>query len=124
RDVQFVVIVPLTMALLAMEWPGGFSLWRAVYLYVPGASALRAVSRIGVALVLPAALGLALVVDELVRAPRIAPSRTAVTLRRRDRVRRAFVTVLLIAAVVAEQVQESRWYDKSEGRTRVARVAN
>jgi len=124
RDVQFVVIVPLAMALLATEWPNGFSLWRAIYLYVPGAAALRAVSRIGVALVLPAALGVALLVDALARAPRIPPSRTAVVLRRRDQRKRALVAIVLIAAIVAEQVQEPRSFDKSEGRARVARVAN
>lgn len=124
RDVQLAVIVPLTMVFLATEWPGGVSLWHAIYLYVPGAGAIRAVSRIGVVLVLPAALGVALLLDDLARAPRIPPSRAALTLRRRDRMRRALVTVTLIAAIVAEQVQEPRWYDKSEGRARVARVAN
>jgi hypothetical protein len=124
REIQFAVLVPLTMALLATEWPGGFSPWRAIYLYVPGAGALRAVSRIGVALVLPAALGVALLVDALARTPRIPPSRTALVLRRRAQLRRALVATALIAAVAAEQVQEPRWYDKNEGRERVARVAN
>ena len=124
RDVQFAVIVPVTMALLATEWPGGFSLWHTIYLYVPGAGALRAVSRIGVVLVLPAALGVSLLIDDLVRARRIPPSRTALALRRRDLLRRSLVTAIVIAAVIAEQVQEPHWYDKSEGRARVARVAN
>ena len=124
RDIQFAVIVPLLMALLATEWPGGFTPWRAIYLMVPGASALRAVSRIGVALVLPASLGVALLVDAIARPQRIPPSRTAPALRRRDRRKRALVVLALLAAIVAEQVQRPPSYDKSEGRARVARVAN
>jgi hypothetical protein len=124
RDVQFVVIVPLTMAVLATEWPGGFVPWRAIFLFVPGAGALRAVSRIGVALVLPASLGVALLIDALMRARRIPPSRTALVLRRRDVRRRALLCAAVVAIVVAEQVQDPRSYDKSEGRARVARVAN
>lgn len=124
RDVQFAVIVPLMMALLATEWPGGFTLWRAIYLYVPGASVLRAVSRIGVALLLPAALGGALLIDMLARTQRIAPSRTAIAQRRKEQRRRALIMVALLAAIVAEQVQQPQSYDKSEGRARVTRVAN
>jgi hypothetical protein len=124
RAVQFAVLVPLTMALVATEWPGGFAPWRAIYLFVPGAGALRAVARIGVAVVLPASLGVALLIDALMRPRRIPPSRTAVLLRRRERLRRALITAAVIAIVVAEQVQEPRWYDKNEGRARVARVAN
>jgi hypothetical protein len=124
RDIQFAVIVPLFMALLATEWPGGFTPWYAIYLYVPGASALRAVSRIGVVLLLPAALGVALLIDALARTQRIPPSRTAVALKRRDRRKRGLIVVALLAVIVAEQVQQPPSYDKSEGRARVARVAN
>jgi len=124
RAVQFAVLVPLTMAILATEWPGGLAPWHAIYLFVPGAAALRAVSRIGVALVFPAALGVALLVDSITRVRRIPPSRTAGVLRRRDRRTRALLAVLVIAVVVAEQVQQPKWYDKNEGRARVLRVAN
>ncbi|MEP7067089.1 MAG: hypothetical protein ABI889_13720 [Gemmatimonadota bacterium] len=124
RDVQFAVIVPLTMALLATEWPGGFTLWHAAYLYVPGAGALRAVSRIGVALLIPASLGVALLIESLARTLRIPPSRTAMRLRQRDRLRRALIAAMVTGVIVVEQVQEPRSYDKSEGRARVARVAN
>ena len=124
RAVQFVVLVPLAMAILATEWPGGFAPWHAIYLFVPGAAALRAVSRIGVALVFPAALGVALLVDSITRVRRIPPSRTAGVLRRRDRRTRALLAVLVTTVVVAEQVQQPKWYDKNEGRARVLRVAN
>jgi hypothetical protein len=124
RAVQFAVLVPLTMAIVATEWPGGFAPWHAIYLFVPGAAALRAVSRIGVALVFPAALGVALLVDSITRVRRIPPSRAAGALRRRDRRMRALLVVLVTAVVVAEQVQQPISYDKNAGRARVARVAS
>lgn len=123
QSVQLVILVPLTMALLATEWPGGFTLWRAVYLVVPGAAALRAVSRIGIAILFPASLGVALIVNAISRARRIAPSRAAVQLGRRDRRRRALAVAAIVAVIVAEQVGAPRSYDKLEGRARVARVA-
>ena len=126
RAVQFAVIVPLTMALLATEWPGGFAPWHAIYLLVPGADSLRAVSRIGVALLFPASLGVAILIDALTRTRRIPPSRTAPALRRRDLLRRTVIVVALIAVIVAEQVRRLQFqsYDKNEMRARVARVVN
>jgi hypothetical protein len=119
RAVQLFVIVPLAMALLATEWPGGFSLWHTIYSFVPGAGALRAVSRIGIAILFPASLGVALLLDSLMvrsdtmgaRASRF-PARIAVPV----------AVVAIIGATVVEQVQWSRSYDKNEGRARVARI--
>lgn len=122
RSVQLMMLVPLTMALLATEWPGGFTLWRAVYLVVPGADALRAVSRIGIAILFPASLGVALLINAISRARRVPPSRAAVTIRRRDQRRRALAVAAIVGVVVAEQVTKPRSYDKLEGRARVARV--
>ncbi|MEO8879816.1 MAG: hypothetical protein ABI446_05420 [Gemmatimonadaceae bacterium] len=122
-SVQWMVLVPLTMAVLATEWPGGFTLWRAVYLVVPGADALRAVSRIAVAILFPASLGVALLINAISRARRVPPSRAAVQIRRRDQRRRALAVVAIIAVVVAEQVTHPRSYDKLEARERVASVA-
>ena len=124
RAVELTVLVSLTMAALATEWPGGFAPWRAIYLLVPGAAALRAVSRIGIALVVPASLGVALMIDAVTRSRRVPPSRAASLVRRRDRRRRAAIAIAIIALVTAEQVQVPRSYDKNEGRARVARVAN
>ena len=57
--------------LTTLAWPGGFSLWRLVYDYFPGAHAVRAVSRFGVFVLLPASIALALGIDWL--ANRVSP---------------------------------------------------
>jgi hypothetical protein len=124
RSVQFTILVPLTMALLATRWPGGFTLWRAVFLIVPGAEALRAVSRIGIAILFPAALGVALLVDAASSSRRIPPSRAAIRIRKRDRRKRALLVLTIIAVIVAEQVGKPRSFDKEGSRARVARVAS
>ena len=124
RSVQFTILVPATMALLATRWPGGFTLWRAVFLLVPGADALRAVSRIGIAILFPAALGVALLVDAISRSRRIPPSRAAIRIRKRDRRLRALIVLVIIVVILAEQVGKPRSFDKRDGRARVARVAS
>ncbi|MCP3960111.1 MAG: hypothetical protein GY719_19880 [bacterium] len=65
--VQVLILATATLLLLATRWPGGFSLWRAVYELVPGAAAIRAVARIGLMALIPASLGLAIAVDDLRR---------------------------------------------------------
>jgi hypothetical protein len=122
RAVQFAILVPLTMALLATEWPGGIAPWHAIYSYVPGAAALRAVARIGVAVLFTVSLGVALLIDALMRAPRIPPSRTALALRRRALRRRAVAVVAIVAAIVAEQGARLPSYDKIAMRERVDRI--
>lgn len=123
-SVQITVLVPLTMALLATRWPGGFTFWHAVYLTVPGAGGLRAISRIGIAILIPASLGVALLINAVSGSRRIPPSRAAVLLRKRDQRRRAILVFVIIAVVIAEQVGTPRSFDKEDGRTRVARVAS
>lgn len=123
KSVQLILLVPLTMALLATRWPGGFTLWHAVFLIVPGANAMRAISRIGIALLFPAALGVALLINAISRSRRIPPSRTAVRIRKRDSCRRAMLVLAITSVIVAEQVGRPRAFGKKEGRARVARVA-
>ena len=60
-----------TIVVTTLVWPGGFSLWRFVYGYFPAAQAVRAVSRVGVFLLLPATMALALSIDWL--ADRVSP---------------------------------------------------
>ena len=45
--------------LLMMRWPGGFTLWKWVYEIIPGANAFRAMTRVGLPLLLIASYGVA-----------------------------------------------------------------
>jgi hypothetical protein len=58
--IQLLLLGSLTLGLLAMLFPNGLTGWKLVFQYVPGATAIRAVSRIGLVLLIPASLGLAL----------------------------------------------------------------
>ena len=124
RSVQFCILVPLTMALLATRWPGGFTLWRAVFFLVPGAGALRAVSRIGVAILFPAAIGIAYLVDAISGPRRIPPSQAAIRIRAQDRRRRAIIILAIVAVIAAEQLGTPRSFDKASSREHVARIAS
>jgi hypothetical protein len=122
RVVQFATLVPLAMALIATQWPGGFTAWRAVYEIVPGAAALRAVSRIGIAIVLPVSLGVALLVDRLT-GDQLDVREFPLVPQRRSAMVRGLVVALIIGAVILEQGQRLPSYVKLVARERTARVA-
>lgn len=64
RDaIALVGLVTLLTLLLTTFFFGRYSLWRAVAFFMPGAMALRAVSRIGLLLSIPAGVGVALYSD-------------------------------------------------------------
>ncbi len=48
---------------LSTKWGPGFNPWHAVYYFAPGARAIRAMARIGEVLLLPAAIGVAALID-------------------------------------------------------------
>jgi len=77
-------VVGAVAIIATLSWHG-VSLWRFVFPLFPGASAVRAISRIGVFLLLPAAMGVALSIDWL--AARVSP----------------VVAILCVAAVFVEQ---------------------
>lgn len=54
----------LTVA-LSTRWPGGFSPWPAIAGLLPGGEQVRAVPRLALVLLLPAAVGVALAIDRL-----------------------------------------------------------
>lgn len=105
--VRLLGLVSLTLVACATLWPGGVTAWRIVFAVVPGASALRAVARIGLMLLLPAAVGAALLIDAL--AVRGAA--------------RALLVACITFVIGAEQWQFLLSYDKYDGRARVADVA-
>lgn len=94
----------VTFALVSAFWPG-LSLWWFIYKTVPGADALRAVSRVGLWTTLGMSAGLASAWDELRRGP----------IRQRDGI--ALVLALWIGL---EQVQQISTFDRQEPLERVA----
>ncbi len=51
--------------LLALRWPGGFTLWRTIHEIWPGAESVRALGRLSLVLLAPAAIALALALTRL-----------------------------------------------------------
>ncbi len=72
RSVRILTMTALLCALMTIAWPGGFTLWRLIYDYLPGAGAIRAVGRMGLLMLIPASVGLALFVDGLKRRGQLA----------------------------------------------------
>src|SRR5262249_47091164 len=66
--VRILALSWLVVALLASMYRGQVSPWMLIFRWLPGANALRAVCRIGIMELIPAAVGLALFVDR--RTPR------------------------------------------------------
>jgi hypothetical protein len=92
----------LSLVLLATDF-GGFSLWHWVWAATPGGGAIRAVSRIGLLLLVPAGVGLACFVQGL--RPRSVP------------------LFLVLALCVAEQAYLASWYSKAQARSIVDSLA-
>jgi hypothetical protein len=104
-SVQLIVLTSVTAIALATCFHDRWSLWYFVYRYIPTADAVRAVYRIGMFLVIPAGIGLALLMDS-VRKPV------------------AFIAVLLVAvACCAEQFTGILTYDKYRQRGHVQQLA-
>jgi hypothetical protein len=103
--VRMVVLVVAGMFLLTVRFPWDFSLWGAARDWFPGATALRAMARVAMTGLWPAAFGLALAVHRLVAA------------------RRWTVVATLAAVVVLEQVQLPRTWDKGAEHRRVTEIA-
>lgn len=101
--VALLALTALTLVILTTCWPGGWTVWWLIYRVVPGAGAVRAVSRVGLVLLIPAAVGVALFIHRW----------------RRRRV----VTAAAILLVLLEQGQGLLSYDKARERARGAIVA-
>jgi hypothetical protein len=101
--IQLLAATAITIVLLATVWPGGSSAWIIVYHLVPGAAAIRGVSRIALLLLIPAGAGVALFIERF----RLQP----------------LVLVLAAIVITGEQLRDLKSYIKSDGRRRVAIVA-
>jgi hypothetical protein len=93
----------LAIVLVMTLYPGGFTPWKLFFNVVPGANAIRAVSRIGFLMLVPLSIGLAWFVQTRAR----------------------FLTGWLIGAVcILEQGHTTVAYDKLEVRKDVAAIAS
>lgn len=63
--VQLTALVAASLILATTILPGGFNAWRLIFEVVPGADATRTVTRVGLIVLMPMALGLALCVEWL-----------------------------------------------------------
>ena len=100
---QLMIVCAATIVGLATYWPNGMSAWIIVYRFVPGAAAVRGVSRIALVLLVPAGVGAALWAQRWQRRPLLVGG-----------------VALLMAA---EQWQSLPAYDKALARARVSAVA-
>lgn len=66
RGVRLIALVGLTLIVLTLNLADR-SAWKLVYEFLPGAKAIRAVARVGLVVLIPMALGLAVFVDRLAR---------------------------------------------------------
>ena len=104
-DVQLVVAGFAGLVILTLVLPGGWSPWLLVRRLLPPTAALRAVVRVGLMTLFPAALGLAIVADRLAGA------------------RRWGIVALLSLFVVAEQSHRTPTYDKAANSQRIESTA-
>jgi hypothetical protein len=99
----------LTLAVLPLRDLGGGGLWWCVYQYVPGATAIRAVGRVGLMVLLFALAGGLLALDALARAPGSGL-----------RLRRALIALVLLAgaleqlAVTLPSFEAAPFYQRAE----------
>jgi hypothetical protein len=105
RLVQLVLIGTAALFLLTLRMPGDWSLWQWAREILPGAAALRAVARVGMMGLVPAAIGIAIFSDRLAE--------------RRGR----WLVALLALLVAAEQLHRPWTYDKAAVERRIEATA-
>lgn len=111
-SVRLVAGVSAVVLLLVMPLPGGLVLWKFVHGNLPVADAVRAIGRILRWALVPAALGLAILVDTLIG--------------RHQRARRPLAVagaVILVGLVVLEQAHTIRTTRIAEHQQRIGRIA-
>lgn len=106
RVVQLMVAGIGGLVLLTITLPGGWSPWWVVRELVPGASALRAVARVGHMMLFPVALGLALLVEALMAR------------------RRWIFAAVVVSCVMVEQPHRRPSFDKAAAMARVEGIAS
>lgn len=105
RWVQLITLVTASLILLTTIFPGGFNAWRWVFEYVPGADAVRTVSRVGLIVLIPMSLGIAMCVEWL------------------ESHRRYLVALALVVASIAEQANSYATLSKEDAQERSEIIA-
>lgn len=105
RAVQLLLIGLAALFVLTLHLPGDLSLWQLVRVVTPGAASLRAVARVGMMIMFPAAVGIAIFMD-------------------RAASRGVWLTAALSIIVMAEQVHAPLTYNKNALRERVTEIAS
>ncbi len=105
RKTVLVVAAVAGLAVLTWTLPGGWSPWWMVRAAFPGAAGLRAVFRVGLMTLFPAAVGLAVLFDRLVCR------------------RRWLMLGVLALCVVVEQVNHGQRFDKAEAVAHIEGIA-
>jgi hypothetical protein len=91
---------------ITLRLPGDWSLWEPLRHVIPGGTSARAIARVGMVLLYPAAFGIALAIDGVPwRRPR-------------------WLLVVLLVPVVAEQIHRPTTYDKAATRRRLVAIAD
>ena len=104
---RLLAALSLLAVLLATLWPGGWTLWRVLYEYLPGTGGLRAVGRVSMLLLIPAAVGVAYFFERRLR-------------NRRGTV----VAAILVLLMAIEQGSRTPYYDRETARRRVAVITD
>ena len=104
--VRLMVAAVAVLFLITLRLPGDWSIWEPLRHIIPGGTSARAIARVGMVLLYPAAVGIALGVDwALLRRP-------------------WWVVLVLLAPIVGEQIHRPMAYDKVSARNRVAAIAD
>ena len=100
--VQVLSLAAAAAVLLTTTWPGGLTAWRLAYRVLPGAQAIRAVGRISLLLLIPAAFGVAACLEGRARG----------------------LALVLTVLVVAEQGRSLHFFSLGRTDAHVARLAS
>ncbi len=104
RVVQLMLIGLAVLFVFTLRLPGDLSLWQVVREVMPGAASLRAVARVGMMIVFPAAVGIAIFMDRAAR-------------------RSIWLTAVLSIVVMAEQIHTPLTFDKKAMEETVTEIA-
>jgi hypothetical protein len=103
--IRLLLLASITLMLVTALLPRGMTVWKVLFHYMPGAKAIRSVSRVGLVMLVPASLGLAVFVQKW-----------------QERVPRWWLMVIGLICIL-EQGQVVPSYDKHAIRADVAALA-